>query len=317
MIVTLTPRVDFAPVPRIEIRLEESVEFDGGDAEGTGGGVLDGGGAGDAGAALDGGTASTLVIDVPAGTDSVTVWRRSDGRSFKSRGGVERSFSGTLGLLDFEVGQSVLSTYELECWDGATSLGRVSLGSVALPRIGEVNDVIIQQPLNPALNVVVKNMAASWPSITRDAAGETVEVEGASYPTLVGFGPRQGASEVALDFAVSSRAEAARLLATLGTEDNPQPAVWLVRTNQGILPRVFFCHVKSLVEIGINQRSSGEWTRFQAVVKEIKPPAPALVVPSLTYSDLAAVFPTYTEMKAALITYSAMASAWEYSGAAG
>lgn len=317
MIVSLVPRTDFAPVPRVEIRMEESLDFDGGDAEDTGAGELDGGGAGGAGSLVDGGAAATTIVDVPAGTDRVTLWRRSENRSMKGRGGVERAFTGTLGLLDVEAGAEVTSTYELECWDGDVSLGRVPLGSVLLPWAGDPNGVVIQQPLDPKLHVVATNLAGSWPSLTRDAAGETVLPEGESYPTVVGFGPRQGAKEVAIDFGVATRADAQRLLATLGTEENPQLPVWLIRSHQGILPRVFFCHVRSLVEMGVKQRTGGEWTRFQAVVEECKPPAPALVMPTLTYSDLKTVFPTYSEMQAALPSYSAMATAWEYAGAAG
>lgn len=317
MIVTLTPRTDFAPVPRVEIRLEESTDFDGGDADAPGGGTLDGGDAGGGGTTIDGGVASTMSVDIPAGTDRVTVWRRSEGRSFKTRGGIDRVFSGSLGLLDHEIGQQVRSTYEIECWDGTTPLGRVSLGSVTMPAVGDENDVIIQQPLDPKLSVVVTNLAGSWPTITRDSEGESVRTEGSVLPTLIGFGPRQGAMDVALEFMVQSRVAAAQLWATLGTEDRPQLPVWLVRTHQSHLPRVFFCRVKTLVEGDVNLRYGGEASTFRAVVEEIKAPAPGLVVPTLTYSDLAAVFPTYTEMKAALITYSAMATAWEYAGAAG
>ena len=317
MIVSLVARTDFAPVPRVEVRIEESIDFDGGDSDTAGPGELDGGDAGGSGGVVDGGTAATVVVDVPAGTDRVTLWRRSQNRSLKGRGGVDRPFLGSLGVQDLEAGQEVTSSYELECWDGETPLGRIALGSVVLPWVGDPNGVIIQQPLDPKLNVVATNLSGSWPTLTRDAEGETVLTEGASYPIVVGFGPRQGVKEVALDFGVATRADAEKLLATLGTEERPQLPVWLIRSHQGILPRVFFCHVKSLVEIGVKQRTKGEWTRFQAVVEEVQPPAPALVMPTLTYSDLKAVFPTYSAMKAALPTYHEMATAWQYAGAAG
>ena len=317
MIVSLVTHTDFSPVPRVEIRLEESLEFEGGDAGGTGLDELDGGDAGGGGGGVDGGTAATLMVEVPDGTDTVTVWRRSEGREMKGRGIVGRVFTGSLGALDMEAGHDVTSSYELECFGAGVSLGRLSLGTVTLPWEADPNGVLIQQPLNPSMSVVAMNLEGSWPALTREAPGEAVYTEGNPFPTLVGFGPRRALTGVSLDFGVATREDAARVWETLGTPDNPQLPVWLIRAHQGFLPRVFNCHVKTLTELDINLRHRGEWTRFQAVVDEIAPPAPALVIAPLSYDDLDVTFPDYVVMDAAFPSYSARDTAWDLAGAAG
>jgi len=266
---------------------------------------------------MDGGAPAMVSVNIPDATDSVTLWRRSQGETYKTRGAVARPLGGLSGVLDMEAGFDVDSTFELECFVGESSLGRVPLGRAMLPWSGDRNGVLIQNPFNPALSVTAVNLSGSWPSLTRESGGESVRIEGARRPRLVGASPMGGATAVPIDFGVSSRAAADALWATLGTEDNPQLPVWLIRTHQGILPRVFFARVESLTEVDINYRSGREWSRFQAVVTEIAPPAPGLVAPTLRYSDLAAVFPTYSEMAAALPRYSDWSTAWQYAGAAG
>lgn len=93
--------------------------------------------------------------------------------------------------------------------------------------------------------------------------------------------------------------------------------VWLIRAHHGFLPRVFFCYVRTLVEVDINLRHRGEWTRFQAVVDEIAPPAPALVISPLSYTDLDVTFESYDDMDAAFPSYNARDTAWDLAGAAG
>lgn len=260
---------------------------------------------------------SFAAADIPAGTTKVTVWREADGRTFKVRGGVDRAFSASLGLLDLEAPFDTESAYELECWNGATFLSRILLGSVTLPWTGGDNELLIQQPLDPHLCLVVENLDGSWPAITRDSAGERVLTEGAHYPVLIGFGPRQAAKSVDLDVAVTSRAEAATLWATLGTEERPQLPVWLIRPHYGLLPRVFFCHVQTVAEVDIDTAMGNEWSRFKSTVDQIAPPAPALIVSPLSYTDLDVTYASYTTMDSAFASYNARDTAWNLAGASG
>lgn len=321
MIVTLTARADFAPVPHVEIRMEETVDWWGGHASHVGSEYLDGGSATVTGDLLDGGDASAVTFEVPVGTDTVTLWRSCQGVRMKVRQGVERSF-GVMGWQDFEAGFDVPSTYELECfyqdeiW-GLTPLGTIPLGSVTLPWVGPENGVLVQQPLDPTLSVVAVNLNGSWPAITRETVGGLALTQGARVPVFYGGGPRQGVKGAALDFGVESRADAGRLWDTLGSPDRPQLQSWLIRAHQSHLPRVFFCHVGALTETDIDLRDGGEWSRFQAVVDEIAPPAPGLLISPLSYDDLDVSFESYTDMDAEFATYSARDTAWSYAGASG
>lgn len=316
MIVTLTPRADFAPVPRIEISIEEDVVVDGG-------GVIppddtvDGGGPAPTTDEYTGGVPQLAELSVPAGTDSITVWWRSQGRSGRVSGLIRRGFSGPAGFLDMEAGFDVPTSYEVECFDGGVSLGRFAIGSTVLPWEGDINGVLVQQPLDPSLNFTAVNLAGSWPSITRGAEGESVRPENESLGRLVGSGPRQGVSAAAIDFAVSSSADSVRVWETLGTTERPQLQVWLIRSHQGILPRRFFARVGDLTEVDINYRVGREWSRFQATVEEIARPVPSLIISPLSYTDLDVSFASYADMDAAFPSYSARDSAWEYAGASG
>lgn len=317
MIVTLTPLTDFAPVPRVEVGLlDEAFRWNGGGTTVEGPDDLDGGGPSSGGGGYDAGTAFTYVVDLPPSTDRVTLWRQSAGRWLKVRGAVSRSFASSFGILDLEAGR-VDNAYEIECFNGATSLGRVPLGSVLLPHVGERYQAVVQQPLSPRLNVLVEELDIMVPSVTTNAPGELVYTEGSRFPSLVGFGPRRGLENVEVAFSAPTREFAAQLRATLGTDTQEQLPVWLIRSAHPLLPPVFFCEVRSLVEEGVNLHVGGTVSRFTARVTEVAPPAPALMESPLRYSDLMAVFPTYSALEAALPTYSQVNTAFEYAGAAG
>lgn len=316
MIVSLTPMADMAPVPRVEVRLEPLQVVDGGSASVTGS-ALEGGSASVTGPALDGGNMSTVLIDVPAGTDRVTVWRRCERRAMKVGGGVDRAFGGSLALLDLEAGFDTLSTYELECFDGATRLGRVNLGSTVLPGPADLSMAVVQQPLDPSLCAVVPFTWDSTSQSARVTPGALVTTEGASYATSIAAGPRGGVSGVRLVFAAETREVAAAVWSTVGTEDSPQLPVWLVRSRHPLLPRVFFCDTRELVEESVNLHLGGVQSRFVVPTTEVSRPAPALVISPLSYSDLDAAFASYSARDAAFSTYSAADSAWEFAGASG
>jgi hypothetical protein len=271
--VTLTPKTDMAPVPRIEIVVNS--------------------------------------VDVPAGTDLITIWRISEGREYRVRDGIDRVMVTAVSLVDVEAARGVVSTYEAECWDGSLFLGRVALGSTTLAFVGDDNSLLVQQPLDPALSVEVIKLDGMWPEFIRSTPGDLVYAEGAFVPTYVGFGPRRALEQLTVDIAVASRAAAVALHATLGTYDTPQLPIWLLRGAGGLAPRLLFVRVASLVEIDIDVRmlpvgaDADGWSTFRAVVDEVAPPAPAVVSSILSYDDLDAGYASYTAMDAAYASYDA------------
>lgn len=324
MISVLIPHPELTPVPRVELRLTTVDVFDGGGASGAGSTSIDGGTPSSVGAPADGGATAQNTVTIPAGTERVTVWRVVDGIEHKVQGVVGRAYTGSLSILDWAAPPNASSSYLIECFaeDGRT-LGRVSAGTTFLPWGGQPGEVIVQNPLNPNLFAVVRNMAGSWPQISRDAPGDDVWAENDALPSYVGFGPQRGVDALNVDFQAQDRATAAKVWATLGTPDAQQMRVWLIRSpNPGLMPKVFYGRVGPLTEVDRTVgRSKGEGgggsSRFRAVLRETKQPAPALIVPTLRYSDLGAVFGTYSAIGAALPRYSEWSAAWEYAGASG
>lgn len=319
VIVTLTPHTDFAPVPRVEIRIEEATEWDGGDADASGVEEVSGGSAGSTGPPLDGGSASIVSVTFPDGTDTITVWWTSEGRTGKVPGAVRRGFTTSFGHLDVEAGFDTQTTYEVECFAGSVSLGRQALGTVVLPWEGDVNGCIVQQPLNPYLYAEVVNLRGSWSELTYSSEGELVRPQGTVFPSLVSFGPFGGAESVPVSFGAPTREVAARVKATLGIQalDQRQAPVWLIRTHQGLLPRRFYGRVESVREVDINLRSGREWSRFESVLTEVARPAPGLQITPLSYDDLDVSYPDYDERDAAYASYDEMDTDWSLAGAAG
>lgn len=318
MIVTLTPRSDFFPVPRVEIEIHEELIVDGGEPDDDLVDVVDGGEPGGGSSeTFDGGSPFTVSVTFPDSTDSVTVLRSSEGRQMKVRGVVGRVYAGATGWVDLEAGFDVESTYVAECYGDGILLGRVNLGSVTLPWEGPQNGVVIQQPLDPRLNVTVVNLDESWPQLVNNATSDIMYAEGADRGVLIGSGPRLGYEDVAIDFGVTSIAEARQLRATLGTQTVQQLQAWLIRSPAGFLPRVFFARVGQLAQVDFDYRYDGEWSRFQASVTEIEPPAPALVLGTLSYDDLDVSYASYDDRDAAYVSYDEMDRDWSLTGAAG
>jgi len=317
MIASLTAEPGFAPVPHIRISIVDADSIDGGGPGDTASPSMDGGGPADASVGFDAGTPDTLSVALPAGTDTVTLWWSSEGYSDTVPGAVMRPLTTAFGHLDVEAGFEVPTAYEVECFADGNSIGRVPIGETTLPWVGEDDACLLQQPLNPYLNAVVLNMSGSWPKLDREAPGELVRVQGSVFPTLVGSGPRQAAQDVALQFTVAGRDMAARVRATLGTQNDPQLPVWLIRSHHGILPRRFYGHVKTLTETDGGYTGEEHWTEFSSNVTQIARPAPGLQVSPLSYTDLDVSYASYSERDAAYSSYDEMDTDWALAGASG
>lgn len=317
MIVTLTPRPDFFPVPRVEIELQDELVVDGGSPGAAVGDIVDGGAPGGAPTnVFDGGSPSTTTVAVPDGTDAVTLWRVSEGRQMKVRGVVGRAFANAAGWVDLEAGFDIESTYIADCYSAGALLGRVNLGSVVLPWNGHPWEAVIQQPLDPRLYAVVTVNVAEQTRVSRSAPGSLNRPEGSGYPLMVGAGPRGGARSSAR-FRVYDRTAARDLWATLGSESAPQLPVWLVRSRNELLPRVLFTDARDVDEQSVTTDMGGDVSDFTLPITEVASPAPALVLGTLSYTDLDVSYASYDARDAAYVSYDEMDRDWSLTGAAG
>lgn len=253
--------------------------------------------------------------DVLAGTVTVTIRRRAENRYFFVRRGIGRSIASTLVTIDYEAPFNVVSTYEALCYDAAGAyLGAVQLGSTTV----SCDQTVIQQPLDPRLCAIVYRLESTGAEISRPMPGDLARLEDAALPRVIGQGPRQGVTDVALSLLVTSQEMGDRLQATLGTYETRQLPVWLVRTPPPQrLPRVFFCFVPNLAELEVNLHAGGSMIRYSATVTEVPPPAPGLSPAVLRYSDIKTVYPTYSALKAAYSLYSDILRDQSLVGAAG
>lgn len=319
MIIRLVPHLDFSPTPRVDVRLvDEAFTWDGGTPGVTGPDSLDGGTPSTTSGGYDAGDPFTRVVDIPEGTDTVTLRSTSEGRTFSVRGGIERAFSRPFGIQDVEPPlRGVPVSYALDCFAAGVSVGTVDLGSVTVPRLGQLYDAVIQPPFEPQLAVHLEEMQANVPSITRNAPLALVTPEDAYVPSVIARGRRAGLTDVELDLAIPDRETARKVWATLGTEDDPQIPVWLIRSTNPLLPGVFFCAVESPVEVSVDLHYGGVQSRLLVRVTEVAPPAPGLVVSPLSYDDIDVSYPDYTTADSAYGSYGERDTDWSLAGAAG
>ncbi len=258
--------------------------------------------------------------DLMAGTATATLRRshleRSNWqRQFLVRGAVDRPAGTPIVAMDYEAPFGVESLYEALCYNEAgTYLGAVQLGSATLEFAGTV----IQQPLNPRLAVQVTRLAAMAAPVAQSAPGDLVYPEDESFAVLVGTGPRRGVEAFNVAVRTDTVEAADALQGTLGNPDNRQLQAWLIRTPPPQrIPRVFFCAVPQLVEDDRTVRLGGGQVAFRAVVTEIQPPAPGRMPAVLRYSDIAAVYGTYSAVGDVYTLYSDIARDQSLVGAAG
>lgn len=255
----------------------------------------------------DMGPVPRVLVDVtinefPAGSITVSISRAAEGRVFLVRGGVRVSAASPAVVIDAEAPFGVESTYTVTGFDAAGSIvGSLPLGAVTL----NYDRPVVQQPLDPRRSVEVRRLITTASEIVRETPGELVYPQGVGIPGLIGLGPRRGVQGVALDLFVPTYSEADGLQDTLGTPDDPQLPIWLVRTPPGQrIPRVFFCHVPRLVEVSVNGHIGKEYVQLSAVVTEVQPPAVGITAAVLTHSDMKVFFTTHTSVKARYATHS-------------
>lgn len=242
------------------------------------------------------------VVEFPAGSVTVSLTRTAEGRTFDVRGAQRLPAASPVIAIDPEAAFGIPSSYTVVGYDNAGSIvGSWPVGTVTL----DFDGVVIQQPLDPRLSVQAQRISGTATTVTRSTPGRTAYTQGSVLPGLVALGPRRGVEGMALKVLVASYEDADRLQATLGTYENHQLPVWLVRTPPGQrFPRVFFCNVPQLTEEPVVSGAANEWVTFSTVVDEIRPPAAGITAVALTHSDMKVFFSTHTEVKALYATHS-------------
>lgn len=229
-----------------------------------------------------------VISDLPAGT--VTLLRSAEGRTMAVRGGVRVSTTGgVVAVMDFECPFRTETTYKGEMF---SPLG-VSLGfTPTVTTMLHVWDYWIQQPLDPSLSVLLELRPNAAAALSRKAAGQVVYSQNALYGRYVG-GTNRGLQGVSMDAVSLTEDESAMMRRIFGTHDTPQLPVVLIRSPPGLLrvPRVLFLAIPDPIEQDFTVRLGGDMTDWLLEGDEVLPPTPGLIVPILTWDDLAAAYP--------------------------
>lgn len=269
--------------------------YDGGNAASSYTRVLDGGNAGSTFTAprltlLDddrlGPRVQVLFRTLIAGTARITVRRTVQGRTMEVRGGIDLYAVGGASVLDQEVPFGVPATYQAEQFDSSgASLGMTKTSSIVV----DSTDSWVTQPLNPNLAVQVRVRLASTDTLAWESPGDTLWTQGSAVGRVIN-GQRSGLKGVSLLLRLPSPADADEFLSMWGTYDTAYPAVVCIRTPPNVpLPPVLFfgCRAPKRLTSGANA-----FVQYQLDGDEVAPPAPGLVIPSLTRDDIDAAYPT-------------------------
>jgi hypothetical protein len=247
-----------------------------------------------------------------AGTQTINVYRTTEGRRFKVRGGVNLFAVGGASVMDFECPFQVPASYQAEQFNAAgVSLGFTDASTITL----NVTQTWIHQPLSPMLAVTAKIMMDSANDFSRPTPGRTDWPEGATAGTLIG-GQRRGLTQMPLHLKFASTTDLDEFSSMLGGYTSNFPAVLCVRTPGPAprIPRLLFASFLDAREIigGINRLLT-----VQATIDEVAPPAPGLIIPTLRREDLDVAYATRGAGDAAYSTRLARDTDYTKAGLAG
>lgn len=299
----LTPYVDAAPCPRVEVFFE----------------------------------------DFTPGTTHVTVYRLAGGREFQVRGAVMAPTGGTLTRIDFEVPFNRAVTYRAEQFDAAglslgftpsSTLGDVLEGlppAVDLAPEGDLppgvttvgtglisRETWVHNPLNPQGALRVELGGGSAQQVLRSTPGVISRPLGRRVGVVLSE-PRQGVTGIMLDVRTSTAEDADAVQAMFG--DSGMPPVVCIRlgSNYGIMrvPQPLFLSAMTVPELDINYQWGGGEISHPVEGDEVDPPIPGLFIPLLTRADLNAFFATRAALNAGALTRVGINRLYELAGTAG
>lgn len=255
---------------------------------------------------------------VASGTQTINVWRTAEGRQFKVRGGVALFAVGGASVMDFEAPVGVAMSYQAEQFNSSgVSLGFTDATPLTIATssvFSDTSQVIVHQPLSPALSIIGRLDANTAAEVVNVIPGALANPEGSTVATWIG-GQRQGVSGMQFSVEAQSFADADEFRSMFGGYTSNFPAVLCVRTAPPArFPRVFFAAVDTLRE---STDYINNLVTFNLTVNEVAPPYPGLVLPTLRRNDIDAAFTTRTARAAAYSTRIARDTDYTKAGLAG
>jgi hypothetical protein len=231
------------------------------------------------------------------GTARITVYRRSQRRSYEVRGAIDVPVAGAYSRIDLEVPFGIEFSYYAFMTDAAgNSLGSTSPSFITM----NVAETWVHNPLDPqgATTVAFRGRAAR--SLVRPSEGEVVYPMGRTVGVLVS-GQRRGLSNVDLTVVTDTLDQVDRLQEMLGGYGSTLTPILCISVgtyDQIRLPRPFFAAVLSASEQDDNYVLGGEMITTEMQGSEVSPPAPGIYISLLKRDDIDAFYPTRADIDA-------------------
>lgn len=239
----------------------------------------------------------------PVDAVTTTAWRTADGRSFRVRGLVRVSTSGTVTIRDFEAPIGVESSYRFEHFDVNGDRISWSDSETAQLDAGEVGDAWFHNPFDPTTSVRVSMAFDAAQVLTRPTDLEKFKPKGRSLPVIVSR-PRRGVESVALNCSTATADDEARLDALFGDYDDATVPVICVRAHPWMrLPPTLFATVDAPARRPYDARVGGENVDWFMIADEAAPPVEAAITALLDYADFTAYYASYAAFTAAYVDY--------------
>lgn len=242
------------------------------------------------------------ISGLTAGASVVNVWRTADGKRQAVRGARKRNVNGSDFLVDYEVPQGRVVSYDLEIVTGPDA-GTATPTQTVMVDSGQW---VIQDPLTPgtaiALNVTKQDSTAPYltasavKSLEYASSVTIIPILGSPDPVAL-VGQRQSAANLSLDM-FTNMAEVTTTLRNLLM----QSGVLLVRPtntrNNGIPGLSYFVSAKP-VEKPVTVAFGGTLTNWALTGDLVAAPTMNVLVPVWTYGAVQALFATYAQDLAA------------------
>jgi hypothetical protein len=264
-----------------------------------------------------------LFRDAASEVATVTLWRTSDGRTTEVSGGIRRTISGALSVVDYDVPFNRIIQYQAQMfaesgaeigYSSAAVLGEVETGGLlpgddllpgedTLPEAGDIGygvvsaDTWMHNPLDPEGAVRVTLRPSAGRRVSRPVPGGVVRPKGRRVGVMVSE-RRRGVEGINFDVYCTDESSADKVQAFLGTDDDdddgtiPVVCVRLGSRHKMRIPQPFYLGVVDIVEDDLSRfYPEGVHRSMQYITgDESARPAPGLFIPLLTRADANAFY---------------------------
>lgn len=231
------------------------------------------------------------VDSVPATAATLTGWRTAGGREQKVRGLVNVAADGA-SVLDFEAPIGWDLSYRVQYFDAdGAFIGWSDAETVSIAGLAQTYYAWFHSPLDPSVAVRVELRGQTGRSLRRPLDADLMRPAGRSLNIAIINGPRRGLQGVVLDCVTTSAEDEAVLDSLFGGYDETNIPIVCVRADPVTrLPPTLFALVRDPAKLPIDDADMGELLWWDLVGDEVVPPAEALVVALLSYSDFTAFY---------------------------